>query len=228
MRSSSVFTSLALLALGSCVPDSSPHGAPNTTINSTSSSGLPLPPHKASLLFTSTILPPEIIRPTPTSMQTFQGTPTSVKVLPPATATPASESVNGTNARLPPVHEIAYTPTDLRPFMGGNVTQGNLTRSGGSLLPRQACDPGRYCCPDPRREFQSTDFPWVTIGRTQTSTNDGGSMSCTGTMIGRRLVLTASHCINCKFTYLIYTSTMPKHLSSHHGTKRPRSFVRKN
>ena len=197
MRGSSIFASLALLTLGSCVPTSSQHDAPSTAVSSASGSGLPLPPDKASLLFTSTRLSPEIVRPFPTSTQTFHGTPISVKILASATATPASKSVTGGNARLPPVHEIAFTPADMRPFTG-STTHGNLTRSGASLVPRQACDPGIYCCPDPRRSFNSTQFPWVTIGRTQTTDPSGGTMSCTGTMIGRRLVLTASHCINCK------------------------------
>jgi V8-like Glu-specific endopeptidase len=193
MRGSSVFASLALLSLGSCVPSHSQHNARNAAVNTTDGSGLPLPPEQASLLFTSTRISPEIVRPFPTSAQPFHGTPVSVKVLPPATTTPAS-SVKGVNAQLPPVDQIAFTPSNLRPF-AGNGTNGRLTRS---LVPRQACDPGIYCCPDPRQLYESTQFPWVTIGRTQTTDPKGGTMSCTGTMIGRRLVLTASHCINCK------------------------------
>ncbi len=197
MRGSRVFASLALLTLASCGPTSSQDGAPSTVVNFTSGLGLPLPPHKASLLFTSTRLSPGIVRPFPTSTQTFQGTPVSIKVLHPTTETPASKSVKGGDARLPPVDKIAFTPPNMRPFTGSG-THGNLTRNGGSLVPRQACHPGEHCCPDPRRSFNNTQFPWVTIGRMQTTDPNGRNTSCTGTMIGRRLVLTAAHCINCK------------------------------
>ena len=197
MRSSRVFASLALLTLASCVPISSPDGAPSIVVNSTSGFGLPFSPHKASLLFASARLSPGIVRLFPTSTQTFQGTPVSVKVLQPATSTPRPQIVKGGDARLPPLDEIAFTHPDMRRF-NESVTHDNLTRSGGSLVPRQFCHPGAYCCPDPRRSFNSTHFPWVTIGRTRTTAPDGGYMFCTGTMIGRRLVLTASHCINCK------------------------------
>ena len=135
MRGYGLFASLALLSLGPCVTNSSQQAAPSTVVNSTSNSGLPLAPHEASLLFTSTRLSPEIVRPLPTSTQTFQGTPVSVKILPPATPTPSSQSVKGGNARLPPLEEIAFTPPDMRPFTG-SVTQGNQPRSGGSLIPR--------------------------------------------------------------------------------------------
>jgi V8-like Glu-specific endopeptidase len=193
MRGSSVFASLALLTLGSCVPSRSQQDARSAAVNSTNGSGLPLPPNEASLLFTSTQISLEIVRPSPTSAKPFHGTPVSVQVLPPATTTPAS-SVKGANAQLPPVNQIAFTPANMHPFTG-NGTNSTLTRR---LVPRQACDPGIYCCPDPRQSYNSTQFPWVTIGRTQTTDPNGGTLICTGTMIGRRLVLTASHCINCK------------------------------
>ena len=45
--------------------------------------------------------------------------------------------------------------------------------------------------PDTRYIYRDTSFPWCTTGKVETS-----SGSCTGTMIGRRLMVTASHCIN--------------------------------
>ncbi|WP_148081909.1 hypothetical protein [Streptomyces botrytidirepellens] len=44
--------------------------------------------------------------------------------------------------------------------------------------------------PDTRYIFRDTSFPWCTAGRVETA---GGS--CTGTMIGRRLMVTGSHCM---------------------------------
>ena len=44
--------------------------------------------------------------------------------------------------------------------------------------------------PDSRFEFQDTAYPWSTVGRVDTANG-----SCTGTMVGRRLMLTGSHCI---------------------------------
>lgn len=44
---------------------------------------------------------------------------------------------------------------------------------------------------DTRWDFRSTSYPWSTIGRVQTAVG-----VCTGTMVGRRLMLTAAHCIN--------------------------------
>lgn len=66
--------------------------------------------------------------------------------------------------------------------------------------------------PDTRYIYRDTSFPWSTVGRVETT--DG---SCTGTMIGRRLMLTANHCINwtndgagwVKFTPSFYNGSAP-------------------
>ncbi|KAL3675982.1 hypothetical protein R1sor_025930 [Riccia sorocarpa] len=67
--------------------------------------------------------------------------------------------------------------------------------------------------PDDRYIFQDTAFPWSTTGKVQTA-----SKGCTGTMVGRRLMLTASHCIQwnktgpigwVKFTPAYYKGAAP-------------------
>ena len=66
--------------------------------------------------------------------------------------------------------------------------------------------------PDTRYIFRDTAFPWCTSGRVETP---GGT--CTGTMIGQRLILTAGHCIDwrddevgwVKFTPAYYDGNKP-------------------
>jgi len=66
---------------------------------------------------------------------------------------------------------------------------------------------------DDRRIFRDTHYPLSTVGRVE---NAGGT--CTGTMIGRRLMLTAGHCVNwlanneigwLKFTPSYYNGEAP-------------------
>jgi V8-like Glu-specific endopeptidase len=45
--------------------------------------------------------------------------------------------------------------------------------------------------PDDRVPFDDTSFPYRTVGRVETAAG-----SCTGTMVGRRLMVTAQHCVN--------------------------------
>jgi len=72
--------------------------------------------------------------------------------------------------------------------------------------------PNSVFAPDTRYIFRDTSFPWCTTGRVDTA---GGV--CTGTMIGRRLMLTGSHCIQwtstgagwVKFTPSYYNGSEP-------------------
>jgi V8-like Glu-specific endopeptidase len=72
--------------------------------------------------------------------------------------------------------------------------------------------PNAVFTPDSRYIYRDTSFPWCTVGRVDT---DGGY--CTGTMIGRRLMLTANHCISwnnggagwVKFTPAFYNGNAP-------------------
>ena len=53
--------------------------------------------------------------------------------------------------------------------------------------------PNSVFAPDARYIYRDTSFPWSTVGRVDTENG-----YCTGTMIGRRLMLTANHCIAWK------------------------------
>jgi V8-like Glu-specific endopeptidase len=72
--------------------------------------------------------------------------------------------------------------------------------------------PNSVFAPDTRFIFQDTSFPWCTTGRVETA---GGT--CTGTMIGRRLMVTGSHCMQwtgtgagwVKFTPSYYNGAAP-------------------
>ncbi|KAL7546958.1 hypothetical protein ACHAWF_010285 [Thalassiosira exigua] len=45
---------------------------------------------------------------------------------------------------------------------------------------------------DDREEFENYAYPWSTVGKVETS-----SGSCTGTLVGPSLMLTAQHCVKC-------------------------------
>jgi V8-like Glu-specific endopeptidase len=72
--------------------------------------------------------------------------------------------------------------------------------------------PNSVFTPDTRYLFNDTSFPWCTTGRVDTENG-----YCTGAMIGRRLMLTANHCIAwkpngagwVKFTPSYYNGSAP-------------------
>jgi V8-like Glu-specific endopeptidase len=170
----------------------------NSGVPNTANSPVPLSPDEALAIFSATSLSPDIINPTPT-IPTFHATPMSVRPLPVISRTPnLEEGILGVNALLPPIDNISFKPVNLYSFNETNsVRDSTFLRN---LDSRQACDPQPYCCPDPRRLLEDTDYPWSTIGRVQAQdpTDPQKHVFCTGTLVGRRLVLTASHCVNCK------------------------------
>ncbi len=52
-------------------------------------------------------------------------------------------------------------------------------------------NPVNVYAPDTRYTYRDTSYPWSTVGRVATT----GGGACTGTMVGRNLMLTASHCM---------------------------------
>ena len=88
-------------------------------------------------------------------------------------ATSLSQSANSTDGYVPDHLPVDFTPE-------GYYEEGHsrdLTVFGG----------------DDRRPFVDASYPWGTVGRVWNSHQRG---PCTGTMVGRRLMLTASHCID--------------------------------
>jgi V8-like Glu-specific endopeptidase len=57
---------------------------------------------------------------------------------------------------------------------------------------------------DDRFVFQDTSFPYSTVGKVQYETSSG-RFSCTGTMVGRNLMVTANHCVTTGLRWMKFT-----------------------
>jgi V8-like Glu-specific endopeptidase len=101
-------------------------------------------------------------------------------------------------------HYPAHLPLAFKPKLIERIRPRQIRR-GYDL-------PNFVFTPDTRYIFHDTSFPWCTTGKVETA---GGS--CTGTMIGRRLMLTGSHCMEwtrdgagwVKFTPAYYNGAAP-------------------
>ena len=119
------------------------------------------------------------------------------------TARLAREAGTGDEASTAGLYR-AHLPLTYKPELVEKVRTRRI-REGNDL-------PNSVFAPDSRYIFQDTAFPWCTTGRVETS---GGS--CTGTMIGRRLMVTGSHCMQwtqtgagwVKFTPSYYNGSAP-------------------
>jgi V8-like Glu-specific endopeptidase len=98
----------------------------------------------------------------------------------------------------------AHLPLSYKPTLVEKIRAKKI-REGSDL-------PNAVFAPDSRYIFQDTAFPWCTTGRVETA---GGN--CSGTMIGRRLMVTGSHCMQwtdtgagwVKFTPSYYNGSAP-------------------
>jgi V8-like Glu-specific endopeptidase len=104
------------------------------------------------------------------------------------------------SAGVYPLHlPLRYAPKLIEKIRTRRIREGNDL-------------PNSVFAPDSRYIFQDTSFPWCTSGRVETA---GGN--CTGTMIGRRLMATGSHCMQwtdggagwVKFTPSYYNGSAP-------------------
>jgi V8-like Glu-specific endopeptidase len=94
----------------------------------------------------------------------------------------------------------------------GGFNPNTLPPKDTSLLPPDKASGGQYSTKyafgsDDRFVIRDTSYPYSTVGKVQSAEG-----SCTGTMVGRRLMLTAKHCVSdgyMKFTPSYYDSSEP-------------------
>jgi len=99
---------------------------------------------------------------------------------------------NTTNSGGTPTNSVAYSTSqmDFHPVPDDDpdwIAPPVLPLPNGTLATHTVFGA------DTRKVFKDASFPWSTVGRVATS---GGF--CTGTMVGRRLMMTASHCVPWK------------------------------
>lgn len=139
----------------------------------------------------------------------------------------ASAEYAGRISDPPPAAAETPDPADLRTGGGGDAEaraghrpehlplaySPRMVERARTIALREGYDvPNAVFPPDSRIVFQDTTYPWSTVGRVDTE-----SGSCTGTMVGRRLMLTGSHCIRwttsgtgwVKFTPAYYNGSAP-------------------
>lgn len=191
---------IASASLAAALPSGS---IPSHTVEPTSTAAPPISFEAAKQIFEHNNLPssPQVV---PYLLDIhFTPRPTSTAVPPKPTVVVATSSSGSNNTQssppgIPKSGVIQVQPTENIPLSSvlGQNQSHPVSHAPRDLSPRQACQNYPYCCPDPRYLNENTAFPYNIIGRFW---NNG--IGCTGTLVGPRHVLTASHCISCKFPF---------------------------
>lgn len=137
-------------------------------------------------------------------VQTSPRSPGRLSEPPPLVAEPVPRDTRPASAVSSAGHHPAHLPLSYKPELVEQPRPQEI-REGNDV-------PNSVFAPDTRYLFRDTSFPWCTAGRVDTA---GGS--CTGTMIGRRLMVTGSHCMQwtdsgagwVKFTPAYYNGAEP-------------------
>ncbi|MDH4118707.1 MAG: trypsin-like serine protease [Acidimicrobiia bacterium] len=104
------------------------------------------------------------------------------------------------------VEAVGLTPREIRGLRMPREAEGRVADGAPTRFVPNTAKPAGLPIPDDRKQrdrggtifgtddrylYHDRSFPWRTVGQVRTAVG-----RCTGTMIGPRLVLTASHCIN--------------------------------